>query len=383
MAKNKKQHYVPQFYLRPFSHDGKMVYAYNLKHKKVFPVKIKNMCQENYFYCDVKDLEQNMAIVEGKQAVVVAEVIEKLNVQSIDATDKFYLLLFILMQCTRTKKSKLFADSLIDTVFDTYCKPSLKESHVLIDKGIKPEDIDPLHFEFERSHLLMMFPAMFKVDLIRDLKMVLIINHTNHNFVTSDTPCCLYNYIKSNNYGMLGFHSPGLIIFCPLNTKVLLLLFDPELYNVNLNDKSIIHVENTSDIDAINKLQIHNCLESLICSEKDDGDYLNQLNVEIENNLKKSKIKSIKASKQYIENGYYGEIAYTYQMPMDYTLKLSFLKLNHITSKMIKSEMRKLKKSREQVTLCRNSELCEKIEDTIANAKKIIEEQIAIPINAY
>ena len=303
MAKYKKQHYVPQFYLRHFSDNDKIVYVYNINNKKAFPMNVKNICQKDYFYCDDSELEleQNLGKIERKQARIIAEVIRNLNISSISIEDKFYLHVFILMQCTRTKASKDLSESFIDTFFDAYIKSPMKESNYLADKGIKPESIDSLKMNVDRPHLMGMFLAMLGADLIRDLKMVLILNQTDRNFITSDAPLCLYNYIKPKNYGMLGFQSPGLLIFCPLNEKVLLLLFDPELYHSNSSEKSIIHVEKTSDIDAINKLQIHNCLESLIYSKEEDGAYLSQLHVEIGNNLKKAKLNQVLNRKDILE----------------------------------------------------------------------------------
>lgn len=381
MVEYKKQHYVPQFYLRQFSHDGKKVYVYNLSHKKAFLVKINNICQEGFFYCDDSELEKSLGKIEVKQARVIAEVIRKSNVSSIKTKDNFYLLLFILMQYSRTKKSKEHADDCINAIFDTHLKPLMKESNDLIDKGIRPEFIDSLKLEVERPHLIGMYPAMLGVDLIRDLGMVLIHNLTDLNFITSDAPCCLYNYIKSPS--MLGFQSPGLLIFCPLNDKMLLLLFDPELYHLKLNEESIIPVRKPSDIDAINKLQIHNCSENLIFSEKEDENHLNQLHGDIENKLNKCSTESISVSEKYLGNGEYAEITNLYRTPIDYTLKLSFLKLNHSNNRRIKGGIRKLKKSGEPITPCRGREICEIVDKRIEKTRKRIEEQNRIQsINA-
>lgn len=382
MVEYKKQHYVPQSYLRFFSHNGKMVYAYILNLKKSFPVNIKKICQKDYFYCDDPELEQNLGKIEQKQARVIKKVINELKLPSIGTSDLYYLHMFILLQCSRTKESEELADSLINTFFDTHLKPLMKESTDLIDKGIKPELIDSLKIKLERPHLRWMFTAMSGVDYISDLKMVLILNRTDRNFITSDVPCCLYNYIKSNHHSLLGFQSPGILFFCPLNRNVLLLLFDPNLYHLSLNEKSIIHVEKTSDIDAINKLQIHNCLESLIYSDEEDGIYLNQLHTEIENNLKTREIKSTQTSKKYAGNGEDIKIIEQWQMPIDYTLKLSFLSLNHTVNKKVKGIIRKSKKSGEAITLCRSPKICGAVDKHIENTiKRIEEEQVDVPIN--
>lgn len=47
---NKKQHYVPQFYLRQFSQDGKHIWQYSAKLKKKTGLSISDVCTENYFY---------------------------------------------------------------------------------------------------------------------------------------------------------------------------------------------------------------------------------------------------------------------------------------------------------------------------------------------
>lgn len=365
MLEYKKQHCVPQFYLRQFSHDSKMVYVYNIDHKKAFRMNIKNICQEKYFYCETPELEQILGKIEEKQDEIIKKIIEKSNVTFLEAEERFYLHLFVLMQYNRTKESKDFVDRYINTVFDEQFKPLMKESDDLIEKGVKPELIDSLKIEVERPHLMAMAPAMMGAELIIDLLPVLILNQTDNNFITSDSPICLYNYINSKNHGMLGFQSLGLQIFCPLNEKILILLVDPELYYLDLDENSIIHVKEPSDIDVINKLQIFNCLENLIFPEEEDEDYVRQLHMEIEDNFKKSKIKSILVFKKFLENGTYGEIVNTYRTKIDYTLKLSFLKLNHKKNRILKGKLKRAKKLGEPIVLCRDSEICRIVKERI------------------
>lgn len=359
MSEYKKQHYVPQFYLRQFSRDGKTIYAYNLDHKKACRMNIKNICQEKYFYCDTPDLEKILSKIEEKQAAIIKKIIVNSNVESLETEERFYLHLFVLMQCTRTKESKEFIDRYINTFFDEHYKPLLKQHPGVIEKGINPELIDSLKVKLEKPHLMAMAPAMMGAELIIDLLPILIQNQTDNNFITSDSPFCLYNYINSNNHGMLGFQSPGLQIFCPLNEKKLLLLVDPDLYYLDLDENSTIYVKEPSDIDAINKLQLFNCSENLIFSEKDDESYLKQIHMDIKDNLKKSEIKSIIVSKTLLEDGTYREITNTYRTKINYTLKLSFIKLNHKKNRKLKGEIKRKKKLHEPIVLCRDSKICE------------------------
>ncbi len=324
MPEYKKQHYVPQFYLRNFSNDGKHVYVYNIDHKKSFPTKIKNICQESYFNCDTPEFEQITSKIEDKQAVIIAKIIEESNLTFLETEELFYLHLFVLMQSTRTIESRNFVDGFINSILDGI-KPLMKRSKDLKEKGVKPEHIDSLKIKVEKSHLMIMTPAMMGAELIIDLLPIIIINQTDKNFIISDAPVCLHNYIKSNNHGMLGFQSPGLQIYVPLNEKMLLLFIDREFYDFHLYENNILHVEKSSDVDSINKLQIFNCVENLIHSKENDEDYLKQLHSEIQDNLEKSRIKSILVSKKVLEDDKCSEIRNTYRTIPDYSLKLSFL----------------------------------------------------------
>lgn len=75
----KKQHYVPQVYLRGFSQDGKRVYPFDLKTgtSKQTPISIETICYEKYLY-EIKDnngkiisdnyIEKILCILEGQFA---------------------------------------------------------------------------------------------------------------------------------------------------------------------------------------------------------------------------------------------------------------------------------------------------------------------------
>jgi hypothetical protein len=152
-------------------------------------------------------------------------------------------------------------------------------------------------------------------------------------------------------------------------------LVDPELYYLDLDENSIIHVKEPSDIDVINKLQIFNCLENLIFPEEEGEDYVRQLHREIEDNFKKNKIKSILVSKKLLENGTYSEIVNTYRTKIDYTLKLSFLKLNHKKNRILKDKIKRAKKLGEPIILCRDSEICRIVKERIDKKYKEAKEK--------
>src|ERR1700676_1796434 len=108
MAKNKKQHYVPKFYLKFFSNKQENTHLglYHFKSNKWIPAAdLKNQAYEDYFYGKDAVLEEGLANLEEDAAVVLKEIInsEKFPKQ---CTKEYWLLwTFVLVQTYRTLSS--------------------------------------------------------------------------------------------------------------------------------------------------------------------------------------------------------------------------------------------------------------------------------------
>jgi hypothetical protein len=69
MAQNKKYHYVPRFYLKRLSSDGKSINLWNLPNRReVLNANLKNQCYRNYFYGKEREVETALGEVEGDVA---------------------------------------------------------------------------------------------------------------------------------------------------------------------------------------------------------------------------------------------------------------------------------------------------------------------------
>jgi len=67
VAENKKHHYVPLFYLKRFSPDGKSINLYNLRSTRtIYKAKLKNQCYSDYFYGKEPDIEHALAGLDGR-----------------------------------------------------------------------------------------------------------------------------------------------------------------------------------------------------------------------------------------------------------------------------------------------------------------------------
>lgn len=363
MTENKKQHYVPKFYLKLFSQDGKHLWIYNLRSKDSFQVPIKNLCYEKYFYAKNLEFEKALGLIEQKQAETLHKLVDTQDFANFGHEDFYLIRLFLLLQSSRTKDEKVISNKYTETFVSDFMKPLMKSSEDLKRKGITEEFIDSLEITIPADHMLAMLVALTGVELISDLEPILIINKSNKNFICSDAPVVLYNYIKTENRSTKGLQFPGLQIFCPLNKDILLLLIDKNLYDLKRGTNSTIFINRDSDVDSINKLQLVNCRDNVFCSEEDDTDYARNLHLEVEDLIKEKEFKSDIVQTKQNDDGTYSEIVALYQVDSNYVLNLSFIKLNKRNKRLFEHRYKELSKSSIPFHLCRNEEIVNRFDN--------------------
>ena len=96
----KKEHYIPQFYLKQFSPDGKRIYQYDVISQKQTsdPVPTKSICYEKNLY-ELKDdsgnikysntIEKVLSVYEGEFAEIFRSIISKAQIKSNFYTNSF------------------------------------------------------------------------------------------------------------------------------------------------------------------------------------------------------------------------------------------------------------------------------------------------------
>ncbi|MDH6149441.1 MULTISPECIES: DUF4238 domain-containing protein [Paraburkholderia] len=103
MPDNKKHHFVPKFYLKRFSADGKSINAFILKsHRKILSANLTNQCYKEYFYGKTLDFEHALGQVEGDAASLLRKISED-NTLPAGYNDRVALILYILLQIGRTE----------------------------------------------------------------------------------------------------------------------------------------------------------------------------------------------------------------------------------------------------------------------------------------
>lgn len=273
MASMKKQHFVPQFYLRNFSNGGrgKAIDLYNIQ-SKVFrsEAKLKTQAYRDYFYGKDNETEKALGVIESEAASVIRCVLGKEEPPRRYTKEHLALMLFTIFQRERTlsaarEKNEIFGDF-------------MNELYAL-EKGIDPKSMIARLKYKEPSRVSLSVAAKMQF-IAWDLAYKLIVNKTDTPFITSDNPVVLYNqYLEQRKkYGSnTGYASKGLEIFIPISPKISIMFYDESVYKVGYRKRSTVEVYNENDVKALNSLQYLNAEENVYFTEDVQRSYIDGL----------------------------------------------------------------------------------------------------------
>lgn len=321
MASKKNQHFVPQFYLRRFSNTLKSPYInlFNYKSQKfISNAAIKKQASINNFYDNDNLVEDTLSLIEREAAKCISK-IDETNVIPKSLSDRITILAFTLFQTTRTKSSALDVQSGINDLYKRANEnvPALKDFFKEYRIGIEK----PASFAISITARL--------IPLASDLKLMLILNNTNQDFITSDNPVLKYNQFLERRRvpgGITGVGVKGIQYFFPIDSKKCLLFYDGETYSIGNIFKKIIIIKSKREIDLINILQILNCEDNIYFNENTKCDYIKDI---YEKSKKYEKPGVNKVEKYPLENspkGYNGSLLHSYTTDLKIDLNLSFIK---------------------------------------------------------
>ena len=270
----RKNHYIPQGYLRGFEIETNPGYIYNFKINKeefdessgVDPVRIENILYHTHFYSLImelllKSIEDNFYAIRNK-------LISDNNMKKISFEEKISIVKYIFAQYIRTPLERNrfvnISKLMIKSIYFT------KES-----QKIDREDINIVFNElyirlmFENGLFRSLFPSpeeTLQVELINfylqnEWELILA---EHMKFYTSDNPIILYNnsyksivdqdYIdtlKTPNSKIFGtkrphgLMEPGIQLYFPITPKLCLLIYNPQprqrlLNRVEINEQILI-----------------------------------------------------------------------------------------------------------------------------------------------
>lgn len=215
MPHNKKHHYVPKFYLRNFSPDGRSIGIHNIpsKHTVLFG-NLSNQCYRNYFYGKQPSIEHALSGIEGAAAQVIRNLLQGQKPPASLSNEHIVLSHFIVLQAARTEYEAEAEAEATDKVFKTVYREELR-------------DLKNYRIGFDDPVLMSLHAASRVVPAVYDLRAKL------------------------------------LFVFLPLSPKLLYLFYDAETYRVGGKTESIVPIDCLEDVENLNALQWLSALKNV------------------------------------------------------------------------------------------------------------------------
>jgi hypothetical protein len=264
----RKQHYVPQFLLRNFSSKVKKKWKIN-----VFDIKkdlrlnqpVDSNFYRNYFYDKDNSVESILSKnIEAPASLVIQEIIssQELKIVKNDIKSHSALLKFISTLLYRTPQAREKVLNFVYSFFDSFTEELLELN------GFDLEEISPPKIRYENEDGFAAFLALqgaVDAGILVDLDFHLAKNNTSLDFWISDHPAFSYNwfYKELEHPGVTGLPAKGFQIFLPISAKLMICLYDPEVYKYGSKKSQISVVNDESDVITLNSFQVLNA-ESIV-----------------------------------------------------------------------------------------------------------------------
>jgi hypothetical protein len=114
-------------------------------------------------------------------------------------------------------------------------------------------------------------------------------NVAEEQFLISNTPIIIDNPIFRSDTVVAGIAEPGVQIYCPIDPERVLLLYDPDAYEVESNSLKQVLLKSQETVDEINLLQFHSA-DKFVFHDNCSEEYLNQLSGRIDEFRSREKI---------------------------------------------------------------------------------------------
>jgi hypothetical protein len=250
----KKQHYIPQFYLKNFSLDGEHIYVYDKEVGVKGSIRYQttiDIAHQNHFYTHrVKEggranLEDLFSMIEGNAATAIRNVYANRKVTDREIGD---IATFVAFQYTRTPAYKASTENHVQVIGEAVSRKMLEATpkewmkKFLAEKGknltdAEIEDIKDFGTNKKRSRIEFDVPTEYWIKTVLDTSMIFanlfatmdwnfIIADKQYAFITTDNPFLLLPPKYVSPYRGVGLATSGSIKIIPLLSNMVLEIGD-------------------------------------------------------------------------------------------------------------------------------------------------------------
>lgn len=335
VADPKNHHFVPQYYFRLFTGSDRHVCAYLKRHGRVVPyAPIKGQCARRTFYGKA-EIEKGFSLLEGHHASALRAIVRAAgsdDVKEITNEHFAWLLQAIVFQRARTmlevEKEWPACEAMILKLFKEHLRHTLPPEK--IDEYVGPIERGEVRVSEDPTATVsrQISVALESAALLADLELRIVRNHTDYPFVFSDSPVVFYNLYYQNitDHGVLGYQTPGLMVFYPLTPQLQLLMIDPATYTGAISRSPFCDVINRADVSNINALQLHHSSAVIYFADMRDASYVQDLYGVHAANITKPQA-TFRVRDDLLVDGVPsdGEIMHAFEPQVNHRLALSFV----------------------------------------------------------
>lgn len=248
MQITKNQHYVPRFYMKPFSiikNEGTkkekvLISFYQFKGNLLKDnIPTSSICSEIFFYDEDGKIENKLGEEENKWGSTIL----KINRDDVlMASDIKNIREFTAYQISRTKAMLVHNQDTVTTILtDVLYNQNSDLNKFVINEMVKKKVESEITSEYNLD---------FVNDILSttdDLKMIILENKTDIAFFTSDVPVIIVNPLGIHRAGL---GDVGTVIFFPISQKKMVMFYDSKLYG-----KIAEEIQDSECIYTFNKYQ--------------------------------------------------------------------------------------------------------------------------------
>lgn len=330
MAERRNHHYVPQFFFRRFSQDGKRICCVLRKGGKYIPdASIKGQACKAWFYGNA-EIEDALSKIEGGCSHALRALSACSNPALLPPDDVELLLIHIMLQRSRTQSARDMGRAHQNKLLQLHLEMQLARDSCIseAERAELQELLPDIEMDPVKAQGFEMIIALENTNAIRDLMPIILRNKTVRPFIFGDAPVVFYNpYCRDVVLrGVLGFRAQGLLVIMPLDSWNCLILVDAEVYKIRGGRNNQISVRSLSDVASLNKLQICAATNGIYFEEPKYSNYVISLLEQERNNLTKHEGRVVTAPGfDATANAYIGDIVHSFQPQLSYRPLFTFL----------------------------------------------------------
>lgn len=276
MANLKRQHYVPQTYLRRFTNEQGKLFVYDKLADKVFASTPADVAQERLFYdfpartidgleLDIKTVEKRLGNVETYFGPLLTGFINAAdNCGGITHDQIADFSPFVIIQWMRTKSyreaMRQIAEGASQSLIDKLVEANFPGGSAKI--SLKRESLPLLHAE----HLLNPEKILELAHELDRHLWVIGTNNTPFPFFTSDHPVIRRANQHMDGMAMVGINMPGVEFVFPLSSRHILLIMERTHFAKWRKDDTRAVQLTSEQVTDYNRLQVMRSSQRLFCS---------------------------------------------------------------------------------------------------------------------